>query len=147
MQLLPGLHAHAHFAGPATSVAGLALGRPDLALLVRRRGRRAAGPHSIKCSSGATDLQDWESGEPNYLPADHYWVALSGARWRGPDPEEWMRCRFVLFCFVFCDAFLWQCRWYRRQRAHEQVLAERLGLLQLTRARFPYFYDTLESYL
>eukprot|EP00971_Amphidinium_carterae_P016163 318583-Amphidinium_carterae.1 len=26
----------------------------------------------------------------DYLPADDYWVALSGAIWRGPDPNRWM---------------------------------------------------------
>eukprot|EP00971_Amphidinium_carterae_P132698 2628129-Amphidinium_carterae.1 len=26
----------------------------------------------------------------DYLPADHYWVALSGAIWHGPDPNHWM---------------------------------------------------------
>eukprot|EP00971_Amphidinium_carterae_P258967 5139538-Amphidinium_carterae.1 len=39
--------------------------------------------------------RDWSSGERDYLPVGHYWVALCGAKWLGPDPEEWMRCALL----------------------------------------------------
>eukprot|EP00971_Amphidinium_carterae_P293496 5827084-Amphidinium_carterae.1 len=53
------------------------------------------------------------SGERDHLPAGHYWVALCGAKWRGPDPDEWMRCALLLRSYCISCAVRFMILWFQ----------------------------------